>query len=86
MPAQNGVWRHDGRDLREDPTPKRVTKHRQAPAFIIGQPQLPTAQLRLEDATFGPQKLHHIALFSFQPAEQRREHQVKWNHTRSLRD
>jgi hypothetical protein len=47
MPTENRVRSHNRGNLRQDPTSEAFPEDSQAAAFVIGQPQAPTAQLRL---------------------------------------
>ena len=62
-----------------------VTDDGETPPFVVIQPQPPAVQLRLQYAVLFPQEFDDIALFPFEPAEQRRDDQVERQHARSLR-
>jgi len=85
MPSENGVWRHDRRALGEQPTTEAVSDGCETSPLMVAQPHPMTAQLCLEYPVLFAEELVDIALLLFQPAAQRPDHQVQWDHACSLR-
>jgi hypothetical protein len=71
--------------VREDPSAEALTDDGQTPPFVVTEPHSPAVQLRLQYAVLFPQEFDDIALFPFEPAEQRRDDQMEREHARSLR-
>jgi hypothetical protein len=86
MPAQNGVRRHKGRDLREQPPAKSMAQNRQAPTVTVVEAQALPGEPRLQNAILLPQERDDIGLLTIEPAAQRCEQQPERKHARSLRD
>ena len=85
VPSENRVRRDDRRNLRENPSAEALTDDGKTPPFVVTEPHSPAVQLRLQYTVLFPQEFDDIALFPFEPAEQRRDDQVQRKHARSLR-
>jgi len=75
MPTENRVRRHNRGDLPEDPTSEPFAEDSQATALVIGQPQSPAAQLRLQDAVFFPEILDGFMLLLLHKANESNQDQ-----------
>lgn len=82
-----GEWcRCDNRcDVREESTAEALAHDGETPTFVVAQPNTSGTELRLQDAILFQEEFDGIALFPFEPAEQRRDNQVQRKHTCSLR-
>ena len=83
-PAENGIGRNNGHELSEQATSEAVPEDGETPRLSslnrIRRPCSNARRTRFSSRT----NFDGFALLPFQPAEQRRENQVDWNHSRSL--
>jgi hypothetical protein len=77
VPPQNGVRRHDRRNLAQCRASKAVSTHREATPLIIRDSQPSAAQLGTQDAIFFHQIPDHVLLTSTEPAREGREEYLK---------
>ena len=77
MPPQNGVRRHDRRDLAQCRASQAVSTHREATPLIIRESQPSPAQLGTQDAILFHQVPDHVLLTSTEPAREGREEYLK---------
>jgi hypothetical protein len=77
VPPQNGVRRHDRRDLAQCRASKAVSTHREATPLIIRESQPSAAQLGTQDAILFHQVPDHVLLTSTEPAREGREEYLK---------
>lgn len=68
MPPENGVRRHDRRDLRKQATPEAPAHDGETSPFVITESHPPTVQLRLQHAVFFVEECDHVALVALKPA------------------
>jgi len=76
MPPENGIRRDDRCDLHENSTSQTLTEHSQTPPLVVTQPQPSAVQLPLQGPVLFTQEINDVALFLFEPAEQRCDKQV----------
>jgi hypothetical protein len=67
VPAENRVYRGDGRHLRQCRTPQLVSEHGQTPPFLITQVQPSPTQLHPQHAILFPQERDHVVLLAQDP-------------------
>ena len=77
MPPQNGVRRHDRRDLAQCRASKTVSTYREATPLIIRESQPTAAQLGTQDPILFHQIPDHVLLTSTEPAREGREEDLK---------
>ena len=71
--------------MREDPPAETLTDDGEPATFVVAQAHAPAVQLGLEHAVLFPQEFDEIALFPFDPTDQRGDDQRQRKHARSLR-
>ena len=62
--------------------PQPSAEEGQASPFRVGQTHASSAQLRLQHEVLGSEVLDHLLLLARDPADERREHQMRRNHPR----
>ena len=77
VPPQNGVRRHDRRDLAQCHASKAVSTHRETTPLILRESQPAAAQLGTQDAILFHQIPDHVLLTSTEPAREGREEDLK---------
>ncbi len=82
VPAQEGVWRREGRQLFEAFAPQRVGERCEALTFGVSEPQPSAAELRFEDAVFREEIRDDLLLVTLQPASDHRDQDMQ-DHERS---
>jgi len=85
MPSQNGVGRHDGRDLPKHTTPKPVPQFGETASLGIIEPQSPPCEPPLEDAVLFSQERDDGVLLMAKPTALHRNQELERKHPRSLR-
>ena len=85
VPTQNGVRRHDGRDLREQPATEPVSSFGEASALAVGETQALPGEPGLQEAILFAKVRDHVGLLTMEPAAQCRDQQLERKHARSLR-
>ena len=85
MPAQDGVGRHDGRDLPQHATPKPMPQFGKAAPLAVIQAQSLPFEPRLEDTVLFTQERDDVVLLMSKPTAQRRDQELQRKHVRSLR-
>ena len=73
VPAQNGVRRHDRRNLREQAPTQAVTQFGQAPPLVVFEPQALPRQPILQEAILLTKERDQIGLLTVQPATEGRD-------------
>ena len=76
MPAQNGVRRHEGRDLREQPATKPVSQFSEA-ALAVVQTQAQPREPALQQSILFEQERDDIGLLTLEPSAQRGDQQLE---------
>ena len=82
VPAQEGLWRHEGRHRFEALPPKRVGERREAPAFRVRQAQPAATEVGFQDAIFRKEIRDSLLLVPLQPAGNHGDQNVE-DHSRS---
>ena len=85
VPAQNGVRRHDGRDLREQPATEPVSQFGEASALAVVETQALPGEPGLQQSILFAQERDDVGLLTMEPAAQGRDQQLEREHARSLR-
>jgi hypothetical protein len=85
VPAQNGVGRHDRRDLCEQAPTKAVTQFGQAPPLVVFEPQALPRKPILQHAILFTKERDQVGLLTVQPVTESRDQQLKRKHAPSLR-
>jgi hypothetical protein len=83
VPPENSVRSHDRGNLREQPATETRAAGSQASSFVVGEPQTPGTELRLQDAVLLVQVRHDLVLLASEPTDERRDEQVQRNHVES---
>jgi hypothetical protein len=66
MPPENGVRRHDRRDLRKKTTLEAPANDGETSPFVITESHPPTVQLPLQHTVFCVEECDHVALLAVQ--------------------
>jgi hypothetical protein len=69
--AQNGVRRHEGRDLREQPATKPVSQFSEASALAVVETQALASEPGLQQSILFAQERDDISLLTLEPSAQR---------------
>jgi hypothetical protein len=77
MRGENGVRRHDGRDLREQLAAEHHALRCQAAPLVIAQSEALTAELLFQQPVLLSEVIDHVALMLVQPAGQKGENKLK---------
>lgn len=86
LPAQNRVWRDDGRHSREQATAQSVPQFAETSPLTVLETQAPSAEPGLKNAILFAQKRDQICLLTMKPRTYRHDDQLKQSHVRSLGD
>ena len=70
MPAQNGVWRNDRRDLREQPPPEPVSQFAEASALTVVETEALPGESDLQHSILFAQERDDIGLLTMETAAQ----------------
>jgi len=73
VPAEDRVWRHDGRHLSEESPVQDVPLYCEPAALIIVEPQASTAELLLQHAVLLDEIGDDVGLLAVDPAGERGE-------------
>ena len=71
MPAQNGIWRYDRRDLREQPAAKTMSQFSEGSALAVVETQALAGEPRLQQSILFAQERDDISLLTLEPSAQR---------------
>ena len=80
MPAQNGIWRHEGRDLCEPPAPKPMSQYSEAVALAVVETQALASEPGLQQSILFTQERDDIGLVTLEPSTQRDDQQLEREH------
>ncbi len=73
VPPQDGIGRDNRGHLHESPATALRADVRQAPPFLVCQPQSTVPQLRLKDSVLLAQIPYCLRLFALEPTQERRD-------------
>jgi len=73
MPAQDGVWRHDGRDLRTKTPPKGLALRSEPATLIIVELESLAAKLLLQDPILFEEVVNDVGLLAVDATGERGE-------------
>ncbi len=75
-PVENAVECHNCRHLRQDATSETHAENSQSTPSVVGEPQSPALQLRLQDSVLFSKVLDRLLFLASQPAEENRHGQL----------
>ena len=87
MPAQQRVWRHDGRDLPQSSTAQPIRAYGESAPIVVGELQASAPQLAAKHTILFNQIAKAISFLAIQPPGEEREQQLEAggvDHGRSL--
>ena len=86
MPTEDGVRRHECRDLRKHSATQTLSQVREASSLTVLEPEALSGQPRLQDAILLPQRRDdNLGLLPMEPSTQGCDQQLERKHRRSLR-